>query len=190
MNVLFWSGGKDSYLTLRYHKETDSGDICLLTTYNAETEEVPFQSIGLQTIKEQASALSLPHHGVALPPKASNDVYINRVCNKLDLIEVENLVFGDWHLRDIRNWREQQFEEIGYNCTFPIWEKPLGELVEVLEKSEVRFTISAVDEDYREYVKVGQEFNRAFVDNLPSHIDPMGEKGEFHTRAELNQYSK
>ena len=45
---------------------------------------------------------------------------------------------------------------------------------------EVR--INAVKDEYEKYIRVGELYHQRFVQQLPREIDPMGERGEFHTK--------
>lgn len=186
MDILFWSGGKDAYLALQFYRKTHrNSTVKLLTTYNETNEIVPHQQISLEHIKKQASHLGLELIPVPLPPHCSNEIYINHVQKALSNESIEHLVFGDWYLKDIRHWREKVFGDMGYSCLFPIWEKDLHELLPVLVLQPVTVEISAVDEEFQELIRVGELFDQSFVlqlNHLSEDIDPMGEKGEFHTK--------
>lgn len=188
MNILFWSGGKDSYLALVfYRQEHPDAEIQLLTTYNESKQLVPHQQIELSEIKKQALNLGLKLISVPLPPDCPNDVYLKKIKKVLGSREepVENLIFGDLHLKDIRDWREKVFGEMGYKSVFPIWEKSIHELLPVLLFKPVEVKISAVQEEFQSLIRVGETFDQKFVTQLqylPEDIDPMGENGEFHTR--------
>lgn len=191
MDVLFWSGGKDAYLALEfYRREYPDKPLVLLTTYEKSSGIVPHQRIPMEIIKEQAEKLGMELHLVPLPENCPNDVYLDAIEKELDGIEeqIENLVFGDWKLEDIRQWREEEFRKMGYQCLFPIWEKNLHELLPILTLKPVEVTISAVQDKYKEYIKVGEAYNQRFVQQLPPDIDPMGENGEFHTKVTIQTF--
>jgi uncharacterized protein (TIGR00290 family) len=188
MNILFWSGGKDAYLALEFFRDSHpDADIKLLTTYNESDEIVPHQKIQLKDIKKQSASLGLDLITVPLPPECPNDVYLERVEKALKELDepTEHLIFGDWHLEDIREWRENVFGEMGFKCVFPIWKKSIHELLPALLLKPVKIEINAVKEEFRSLIRVGESFNQSFVtqlQHLPEDIDPMGEKGEFHTK--------
>lgn len=187
MNILFWSGGKDAYLALHFYRESHPDtDLKLLTTFDEKDNLVPHQNIRMKDIKKQAAYLELDLITVPLPPECRNDIYLDRVRKTLKKEDrsVEHLIFGDWYLEDIRQWREKVFGEMGYNCLFPIWEKSIHELLPVLLLQPVEVKISAVKEEYQSILRVGEKYNQGLITQL-SHlddIDPMGENGEFHTR--------
>lgn len=191
MDVLFWSGGKDSYLALEFYKKDQrQSNLKLLTTYREDNDLVPHQKIALDDIKKQAGNLDLDLILVPLPEDCPNNVYLKNVGEALKDCEeeIENLVFGDWKLQDIREWREQEFGTMGYHCLFPIWEKSIHELLPILTLKPVEVTISAVKNEYQKYIRVGEPYNLRFVQQLPDEIDPMGENGEFHTKVTIQTF--
>lgn len=191
MDILFWSGGKDSYLALEfYQRDHDQNELKLLTTYREDKDLVPHQEIPIDDIKNQAENLDLDLILVPLPKDCPNDVYLKKVGNALENCgeEIENLVFGDWKLEDIREWREKEFGKMGYQCLFPIWQKSIHELLPVLTLKPVEVTINAVSDEYSKYIAVGETYDQKFVRQLPEDIDPMGENGEFHTKVTIQSF--
>ena len=182
-DVLFWSGGKDSYLALCYLQDQSETDPVLLTTYDDESGRVPHQDIPIEIIRQQALDLGLILFMVPLSYPATNEDYLKAIENHLETtpFEINRLMFGDLHLNDIRIWREKQFGAMGYDLEFPIWKKPYGELFDRLDRENVIIRISAVMDEYLDLIQIGQIFNHEFADSLPDDIDKMGEKGEFHT---------
>ncbi len=181
--VLFWSGGKDSLLA-RHFLEVPPEKLVLLTTFNEEERIVPHQNIPLSYIQEQAVALGHTLTTVPLPHPCSNEIYLERLFAVLGSLpfDVDSFAFGDWHLEDIRKWREKVFGERGFTCRFPIWHKPLDDLITTLEEHGQKIVISSVNTDFKDMISTGDIYNREFIENLPDKIDPMGEYGEFHTR--------
>ncbi|MGF1668984.1 MAG: hypothetical protein ACFCU6_00945 [Balneolaceae bacterium] len=191
ISILFWSGGKDSLLTLR-ELEKMTKNIALLTTYDEAKDIVPVQNIPIRTIQEQAIHLGYIHFAIPLPFPCSNDIYIDRITIHLKKLpfEIEHLVFGDLHLEDIKKWREKVFGEKGYNCLFPIWKKSEEELLSALDKEECTIKISSVSDKFRNLLTPGVIYNRSFVDKLPDTIDSFGENGEFHTEVVFEKQMK
>jgi diphthamide synthase (EF-2-diphthine--ammonia ligase) len=186
-DLLFWSGGKDAFLALCYYRDTHDSDPALLTTYDDESGLVPHQELAIEKIRRQAVALGLIHFAVPLSHPVSNDEYMKALSNFLKSIpfQIGRLIFGDLHLQDIREWRETQFQKLGFSTEFPIWNKPLEELITRLEREPVVVRISSVMDEFNKHISPGDTFNREFVEGLPYHIDPMGENGEFHTEVEM-----
>ncbi|MEL7835049.1 hypothetical protein [Fodinibius sp. Rm-B-1B1-1] len=195
MNILFWSGGKDAYLALHYFRESHpKADLMLLTTFNETDDTVPHQNIPIADIKEQANHLHLELLTVGLPAECPNDIYLHRIKKALNTVDtsIENLIFGDWCLQDIRDWREEVFGNMGFSCLFPIWEKNLQNLLPILFLQPITIEISAVNQEYTSLLKVGETFNQQLVSQLQrlNEIDPMGEQGEFHTKVLFHEPEK
>ena len=249
VDVLFWSGGKDSYLSLllleQQHlaskskskiddfsfveEETTSENktknerlVVLLNTFegSSPTGEITHQGLQCRDIMDQAKALGLDLLLVPLPDKngqgVSNVSYKETVLAALEVLKVElvsstlrdiavsdvklRLVFGDLHLKDIRDWRESTFGgEGGMQCFFPAFGVDYAELMSILwaaTGTEVRdITISAWtglfnDESTASMVSKGAVYDQNFVSALPPSIDQMGEKGEFHTHVKFITRSK
>jgi ATP-binding cassette subfamily B (MDR/TAP) protein 1 len=188
--VLFWSGGKDSLLTL-YELSTnnvDQHDIVLLTTFDPVTNIVPFQNVSLTNVIGQAKALNLP---ICLVPLVSQSNYNQTVKSALKEIpqimkrksNVTTLAFGDIHLEDIRRWREDAFSE--YKLLFPLFGRDekadlVPQLFSVCEQFNVDITFCAIENEEIKHL-LSKHYNWDVINSLPSNVDSMGENGEFHT---------
>jgi len=182
--VLFWSGGKDSYLALLEWQKQSRPDPVLITTYDDVSGVVPYQEIPVSRIQRQALKLELPLITIPLSHPVDNQSYLSAL--KIEFtaapFSVKDLIFGDLHLKDIRNWREKEFGNLGYQSHFPIWEKSSDDLLTLLEKQKnITVKLRSVSEPHRDKLKPGMTFNRKFTESLPDEIDPFGEYGEFHT---------
>jgi diphthamide synthase (EF-2-diphthine--ammonia ligase) len=126
--VLFWSGGKDSFLALRtLIRSGGSDDIVLLTTFGLPDRRIAHQELAIQQVVDQARALQLPLFGVPLPPRSDYLSVMTDALNTLaSMASIRQLVFGDLHLRHIRDWREQQLaplaKTLGANTHYPLWD--------------------------------------------------------------------
>jgi diphthamide synthase (EF-2-diphthine--ammonia ligase) len=181
--LLFWSGGKDSYLALLEWQSDRKPEPILLTTYDDESGVVPYQEIPISRVQRQALHLELPLITVPLSHPEDNQSYLTAL--KIEFaaspFSVKDLIFGDIHLQDIRQWKEQEFGSLGFNTHFPIWGKSPEELLIMLEDKPIEIRIRSVNEQCRKFIKPGTLFNQKFINSLPDSIDPFGENGEFHT---------
>ena len=183
VDLLFWSGGKDSFLTLRTLGREARHPVVLLTTFDVGTRIVAHQEIGIDSVIRQAEHLGLPLLGV---PLHSGETYMDRIRQACGLVPgIARLVFGDLHLVHIREWRSVAFKDFaaerGTSLHFPLWGVPYETLIDDLEASGVTCEVSAVTELAEGVVAVGQRFDRAMMARLPRGIDAFGENGEFHT---------
>lgn len=201
IDLVFWSGGKDAFLALRawLHAAPTRGEaieaararLVLLTTFDARSRRIAHQEIPVSRVIEQARALSLPSFGV--PLHAGHD-YGERITAALARLaangqRVRRVIFGDLHLAHIRSWREENFAPLGLERVYPLWGRDYAELLDDLEASGVPVSISAAPEGERaglDCATVGTPFDRAFAARASeAGWDAFGEKGEFHTLAEL-----
>ena len=206
--VVFFSGGKDSFLTIRalirqFRKEQqqpssqhETHSLVLLTTFDAHTRQIAHQDVSLEIVLRQATHLGLTLLGVPLH-RSSSESYVSRIQRALQALErtgytqIESLVFGDLHLEHILQWRNDQLGQklLGYSGSsleYPLLHKDYQELEHDLWASQVPCVVSA---STIQQVAVGEAYNREFVERLrrwnqenPSNtIDLFGERGEFHT---------
>lgn len=183
VDVVFWSGGKDSWLA--WQAAERAGRQCVwLTTFDPIDHRVPIQSIPIEDVIRQADRAG---RTLIVAPIAPERRWVDNVIAGLDVIakrfDVARLVFGDLWLEDVRTKRNEAFgrwaEAHGAEVAFPLWGKSSEELLADLFAAgvEVRISASSVDA-----VRAGEAFDRAFIERLPDEVDPMGERGEFHTR--------
>lgn len=191
-DLLFWSGGKDSYLALRALQREGTRPVVLATTYDGRSELVAHQELPLARIREQAEALDLPLLLVPLYPEGN---YVERLQLGLGLLRrrtpIRRLAFGDLHLEHVRSWREETLApEVArgdLSLHFPIWQVPYSSLLEDLERAPVTCRISAITSaDCARMMAVGDTYDRALIDRLPGGADAFGENGEFHTWVEID----
>ena len=185
--VLFWSGGKDSYLALLEWQKQSRPDPVLITTYDDVSGVVPYQEIPVSRIQRQALHLELPLITIPLSYPVDNQSYLSALKVEFTTapFSVKDLIFGDLHLQDIREWREKEFGKLGFQTHFPIWNKSPAELLSMLDDQPVEIRIRSVSEEYRDFIKPGTLFNQKFIKSLPDSVDPFGEYGEFHTEVIL-----
>lgn len=183
-DLLFWSGGKDSFLAYRALKTSAvQAPVILITTFDAATRQVAHQEVPIRAIVRQAEYLALPLIGVPLHPGLD---YVARVAAGLALAPaIKRLVFGDLHLGHVRDWRERAFAPLvaRYRTSlhFPLWRASYDGLIADLEASGVSCEISAVEPAAAGVIRPGQRFDRALMARLPEGVDRFGENGEFHT---------
>ncbi|HEY6727966.1 MAG TPA: DUF5522 domain-containing protein [Polyangiaceae bacterium] len=202
-HVLFWSGGKDSFLALRawlrarradgsMTAEQALGSVLLLTTFDAKTRVVAHQELSISDVQRQARALDLDLLGVPLHPGMA---YLERVQSGLarvaaDAGAVGSLVFGDLHLEHVKAWRDSELGGLGYRLDYPLWRLPEQALLDDLWASGVPCVLSACPGKPQgppvAGIAVGRLFDAELVRLLrDAGWDAFGEAGEFHTLAQV-----
>jgi uncharacterized protein (TIGR00290 family) len=64
---------------------------------------------------------------------------------------------------------------------FPLWGRDTRELAMEFVELGFRAVVCCVDPRRLGEEFCGMEFDRSFIESLPSGVDPCGENGEFHT---------
>jgi uncharacterized protein (TIGR00290 family) len=176
-----WSSGKDSAYALHTARTAGITVDGLLTTVDAGSDRVPVHGVPHALVRAQAQALRLPLHTVALPWPCPNDVYRTHLRPTLADGGVDQVVFGDLFLRDIRTFREELLDGSGVAPAFPLWGRNTATLAVEMLRSGLQAVVTAVDPTRAPSELVGRRFDHRFLQELPAGVDPCGERGEFHT---------
>lgn len=180
-----WSSGKDSMMALAEARRAKAVRITgLLTTVNTIADRVAMHAVRRSLLEAQADALGLPLHVVELPWPCPNDVYEQRMAAAVaEAVEsgVEQMVFGDLFLEDIRAYREDKLAGTGITPIFPLWGRPTDRLATELIEAGVRAVLTCVDPKQAPADLAGRWYDEKLLADLPPGVDPCGENGEFHT---------
>ncbi len=181
--VFNWSGGKDSALAL--HEMKDYYEIvALLTTLTADYDRVSMHGTQRVLLEKQAESLNFPLEKVYITKNASNEEYEKKMENVLMKYlsqGVLSVAFGDIFLEDVRKYRESNLLKIGMKGIFPLWKRDTTELANKFIDSGFKAIVTCVDSKVLSKKFVGRIYNKKFLSELPSKVDPCGERGEFHT---------
>ncbi len=156
----------------------------LLTTFNGEADRVAMHAVRRELVERQAAAAGLPLWGVPLPWPCSNEQYellMAQTCAKAVAEGIEGVAFGDLFLEDVRAYRVKQLKDTGLEPVFPVWGLPTGALAREMIASGTRAKLTCVDTGKLDRSFVGREFDEPLLSDLPSAVDPCGERGEFHS---------
>jgi uncharacterized protein (TIGR00290 family) len=184
--ILFcWSGGKDSAMALHtVLHEKDLQIVALLTTVTQGYERISMHGVRRELLERQARSIGLPLHEVRIPPQCVNPIYEARMEEALRLHfdqGVRRVAFGDIFLEDLRAYRETNLRRIGMTALFPIWKRDTRDLVHEFHANGFRAMAVCVDSKVLDPAFAGRELDDSFFRDLPPHVDPCGENGEFHT---------
>jgi len=186
LDILFWSGGKDSFLTLMHLLEQNR-NVVLLTSFGVLTNHVSIQDIHIKNIAKQSEFLKIP---LCLVPLHPNSDYKRAIEEALKMIQdrtgnpIERLVFGDLHLEDIRKWRVDTWSE--YEVSTPLFGAPYEELLDKLwvytKEMNLSITLSTEVKTPNGVLPTGTPYTPELIVELKkSDIDVMLENGEGHT---------
>jgi uncharacterized protein (TIGR00290 family) len=184
--ILFcWSGGKDSAMAL--HTLLQRSDIhiaALLTTVTEGYERISMHGVRRELLERQVQSIGMPLHEVRIPPQCINPIYEARMEEALRVHfekGVRKVAFGDIFLEDLRAYRENNLARVGMTALFPIWKRDTRELIRSFHANQFRAVAVCVDSKVLDPSFAGRELDESFFRDLPSHADPCGENGEFHS---------
>lgn len=185
--LVSWSSGKDSAWALhmlRTHGELDV--VGLFTTINERFERVAMHAVRVELLQAQAAALGLPLFPIRIPWPCSNAEYetvMSQFVAKAKNQGISVMAFGDLFLEDIRQYRVEKLARTGIEPSFPIWGMATDVLARRMIQAGLRARITCADPKQLDASFVGREFDQQLLADLPSTVDPCGERGEFHTFA-------
>jgi uncharacterized protein (TIGR00290 family) len=183
--LVSWSSGKDCAWALHLLREQpDIQIVGLLATINAEFDRVAMHGTRRVILEAQAAAADLPLWKVPLPWPCSNEIYeqcMAEICLRAADERIDAIAFGDLFLRDVRTYREKQLQPTGIEPLFPLWDIPTAELARSMINGGLRAKLVCVDSHQLDPVFAGREFDTDLLGDLPSAVDPCGERGEFHS---------
>ena len=183
--VLNWSSGKDAALAYHILSNIETIHVThLLTTINAARDRIIMHGIRTHLLDAQAERMKLPLKKIYLPPTPTDEVYQKTMSATLHELKAEGVnaaAFGDIFLEDLKNYREQQLQQIAIKAIFPLWKKNTRQLVETIEATGIEAIIVCVNEKHLDKRFLGRKIDRQLLNELPPHVDACGENGEYHT---------
>ncbi len=185
--LLSWSSGKDSAWALHVLGQTgDVEVVALLTTFNEAAGRVAMHAVRRELVEAQAAAAGLPLWSVPLPCPCSNEAYeriMSEVVARARTSGITQVAFGDLFLEDIRGYRVRQLAGSGIEPIFPIWTTPhdTPTLARQMLGAGLQAVLTCVDPNQLHSQFAGRSFDARLLAELPSAVDPCGERGEFHT---------
>jgi uncharacterized protein (TIGR00290 family) len=183
--ALSWSGGKDSALALwTLRREHGLWPRALITTVTEEYARVSMHGVRRELVVRQAEAAGVALVEIEIPVGCTNELYERRMAEALaseSLRGISAVAFGDLFLADIRAYREARLGAAGLESLFPLWGRDTAALAREFIADGFRAILVCVDPGQLDSSFAGRAFDADLLDDLPGHVDPCGENGEFHT---------
>ncbi|HBN52496.1 MAG TPA: ATP-binding protein [Stenotrophomonas sp.] len=185
--LLSWSGGKDAAWALHVLRQRDDVEVvALLSTLTEGYDRASMQGVREAVLRRQADAAGLPLLRAWIPQDCDNAGYLRRMTQALDGARrqwpgLRTLAFGDLLLEDIRQWRQQQYAALDWDCLFPLFGRDTAALARQMIDAGLHARLCCVDTQVLDAGFAGRAFDHALLDALPVGIDACGENGEFHT---------
>ncbi len=176
-----WSGGKDSAFALWKLAMSDQWDIAgLHTTIDASTGKSGLHEIPIELLQKQTDALQLPLDLIPLSKDESYEECMVSYYRKLAEKGISHIAIGDIFLGDLREYKEVILAKAGLKSLFPLWQQNTAQLAREVISAQFQLIICSADSDLLPNA-LGSLYDQAFVDDLPSSVNPCGENGEFHS---------
>ena len=180
-----WSSGKDSAFALHVARVDLGIDVQgLMVCVNADADRVAMHAVRRTLLEAQAERLGLPLVVIEIPSPCPHELYAARMAAAMTAARragIEQIVFGDLFLEDVRAYRERNLDGTGITPVFPLWGRPTDLLARDMLAAGVRAVLTCVDPKVLADDFSGRAFDETLLGDLPNHIDPCGERGEFHT---------
>ncbi len=182
--IMCWSGGKDSAYCLHKVISERLFDVrYLLTTLNATYKRISMHGIREELLDLQAASIGIPLKKVWVS-EGTNDEYERQMREILVHAKtegIEHVIFGDIFLVDLRAYREKNLTQLAMTAVFPLWKTDTAVLMRDLIHKGFKTLLCCTNDAYLGEEWLGREINNEFLAQLPSHVDPCGENGEYHT---------
>jgi uncharacterized protein (TIGR00290 family) len=185
--LLSWSGGKDSALALQALRADPNIEVvALLTSVTRQYERISVHGVRRSLLERQAERLRLPLFTIDLDPVTTNDAYEAAFLSALERVRrelpgISAVAFGDLFLSDVRAYRERLLAPTGLEPLFPIWGLDTAQLARRFVQQGFVARLVCVDTTQLDGSFAHRVFDDSLLADLPSTVDPCGERGEFHT---------
>ncbi len=183
--LVSWSSGKDSAWTLHVLRRDRIGTpAALLTSINETADRASMHAVRTSVLRAQAEAAGLPLITVPLPFPCTNEIYEQRMGAAVQRAVADGFThcaFGDLFLEDVRQYRESRLAGTGLTPIFPLWGVPTDVLSREMIAGGLDAVLTCVDPRVLDRSFAGRRYDAALLADLPAHVDPCGERGEFHT---------
>lgn len=185
--LLSWSSGKDSAWALEVLRQRGEHEVVgLVTTFNEAFDRVAMHGVRRTLVEQQAAAAGVPLWPVPIPWPCSNAEYERRMSQLIATARcrgVTHFAFGDLFLEEIRVYREKMLAGSEIEPVFPLWCSPQAThaLARTMLAAGMAAVLTCVDPKQIPSSFTGRTFDERLLDELPSEVDPCGERGEFHT---------
>lgn len=180
-----WSGGKDSALAM-YHALQNPGYSIekLVTSVNSTYQRISMHGVRADLLEQQAMQLELPLQQLLMADQPTMEEYNQAMAKLTEALSKDGFthaIFGDIFLEDLRKYREEKLAEQNISAYFPLWKRDTTELIHEFIDLGFKTITVCVKAELLDQSFVGRVIDKTFLEELPPHVDPCGENGEFHT---------
>ena len=180
-----WSSGKDSAMALHELRSSGRYEVsALLSVITEGYDRISMHGVRRILLERQAESLGLSLEKIFISQNSSDKEYeekMRKVLLNYKEKGVLDVVFGDIFLEDLRKYREDNLARVGMSGVFPIWKRDTAELANTFIDLGFKAVVTCVDTKVLDGSFAGRVFDKRFLQDLPTGVDPCGENGEFHS---------
>lgn len=184
------AAGKDATLAL-YRARSSGLDVrWALNVFEGSSDLVRFHGTPRHLVEAHASALGLtPRFGRTEPaepgdvrPRKDFEAAFIEILGQLKTEGAVGVLFGNLHLREIRDWYEERVRGSGLEHHEPLWGTSPEDVVRAVPRAGFRALVTSVNLELGDDAWLGRELDLPLVEEfLEAGIDLAGEHGEYHT---------
>lgn len=183
--LMSWSSGKDCALALsRLLQSPEYEVVGLFCTVNRAFDRVAMHAVRSELLRKQAESIGLDLEMLDIPWPCSNHDYeeiMAAFVERVKQADIDCIAFGDLFLEDVRDYRVEKLKGSGIEPVFPIWGIPTDQVSREIIGSGFRSMLTCIDPEQLPHEFAGRFYDEALLADLPEHVDPCGERGEFHS---------
>ena len=156
----------------------------LLTTLTRDYDRISMHGVRRILLERQAASLGLPLHPILISKGATNEEYELKMGEAFSAYRgkgIDSVAFGDLYLEDVRAYRQRLLAKHDMAGLYPIWGRDTSQLIREFLDLGFKTAVVCVDPAQLDPSFVGRVIDGEFLAELPRHVDPCGENGEFHT---------
>jgi uncharacterized protein (TIGR00290 family) len=182
--IFCWSSGKDSSYCLHKILTEKLFDVkYLLTTMSDKFKRISMHGVREELLDNQAESIGIPLLKVRVTEGTNNEYekQLGIVLLKAKSEGINNVIFGDIFLEDLRVYRENNLAKVGMRGIFPLWKMDTTILINDFITGLFKAVICCTNDGYLGEEWLGRRIDKSFIEQLPVIVDPCGENGEYHT---------
>jgi len=148
-----------------------------------ENLRISMHGVREELLDNQAESIGIPLLKVRVT-EGTNEEYekqMETILLKVKLEGIDNVIFGDIFLEDLRIYRENNLARVGMKGIFPLWKMDTTNLINDFIRRQFKAVICCTNDGYLGEEWVEREIDKSFIEQLPATVDPCGENGEYHT---------
>ena len=158
--VFCWSGGKDSALCLYRVLQEKKYDVkFLITTVSEQFRRISMHGVKEELLDSQARSLGIPLIKIYVS-EGTNVEYERKMEEALLNLKskgIEEVIFGDIFLDELRRYREANLSKVGMKGVFPLWKQNTAALLADFISLKFKTVICCTNDAYlgEDWVGVG-----------------------------------